>query len=542
MCKRARTLREDRRGGITIILAASLFMLTGAATVAIDVGSVYLAKRQLQGIADATALAANAGGRSAAEQMLVRSGLSAAALAGLTAGHYARDQAVPVADRFTPDATRANATRIILRREVPLFFARMLVGRDHLVIEAQATAARTDMAAFSIGTGLASIEGGLANALLSGLTGTQLNLSVMDYKGLVDLDIDLLGFAHALQARVGAGDANIVALFDREVPAADIVHAIADVAGSPQSAGVLRGIADGLAGRSVRLGDIMDLGPAANGNGGNHITLELDAYTLLRMVLGPAPGQPRQIDLGLTVPGLTSTTVKLLLGGGEAHSPLLTVTDSHDVVIRTGQTRLYLESKVGTPIPGLLSLRIPLYVELAAAEARLSSIDCATDSSTYGVTLAVTPSVGSVSLGEIDTGQFAQVHTPLTPRPTVLGQLLLGTRITGYSHVALGGVQPQAVHFTPAQIAAEQMRSVSTNDLIGGIAGSLLRDVQLQLTLLGIPINAGPLASAVGGLLSTTAPLLDGVLNGVTGLLGVRIGTADVRVHQMRCGLSTLVA
>lgn len=537
-----RTLGTDQRGGVAILLAASLFMLAGAATVAVDLGSVYLAKRKLQGVADAAALAANAGGRTAAQQLLVRSGLSAVELTAITEGQYARDRAIPVSDRFTSGAAQTNATQLVMRQQVPLYFARILVGRNRMEIEARATAVRADLAAFSIGTGLASVEGGLPNALLSALVGTELNLSVMDYKGLVNLDVDLLGFAHALQVRAGAGDDNIAALFGREVPAADIVNSLADTAGGSQAAATLRSIANRLAGRSIRLDQIIDLGPMADGSSSANSALVLDAYTLLRMILEPAPGQPRQVDINLAIPGLTATRVKLMLGGGEAHSPLLTVTDARDVVIRTAQTRLYIETNVGTPIPGLLSLRIPILIELAAAEARLSAIDCASGSPGRGVTLAVTPSVGSVSLGDIDMSKFAQPGTELTPRPALLGQLLLGTRITGYSRVALGGVQPQAVHFSPSQIVAHEPRRVSTNDLIGGITGSLLRDIQIQIAVLGLPINTGALASAVGGLLSTTAPLLDGVLNSVMGLLGVQIGTADVRVHQMRCGVSKLVA
>lgn len=537
-----RRLRAEQRGGIAIILATSLFMLGGAATVAVDLGSVYLAKRQLQGVADAAVLAANAGGRPAAQRLLVRSGLSAVELTTVTDGQYASDRAIPVAERFTPGAAQPNATQLVLRQQVPLYFARMLVGRNQMAIEARATAARADLAAFSIGTGLASVEGGLPNALLSALVGTELNMSVMDYKALVDLDIDLLGFAHALQVRAGAGDENISALFGRNVPAADIVHSLADTASASVAAATLRGVANRLAGRSIRLDQIIDLGPMADGTSGANPSLVLDAYTLLRMILEPAPGQPRQVDINVAVPGLTATRIKLLLGGGEAHSPLLTVTDARDVVIRTAQTRLHLETSVSTPIPGLLTLRIPILVELAAAQARLSSINCAADSQGHGVTLAVTPSVGSVTLGDVDMAQFAQPRTTLTPRAALLGQLVLGTRITGYSHVALGGVQPQSVHFSTSQIAANEPRRVSTNDLVGGITGSLMRDIQIQIAVLGLPINTGALASAVGGLLSTTAPLLDGVLNSLMGLLGVQIGTADVRVHQMRCGLSKLVA
>lgn len=540
----ARPLHRDRRGGITIMLASSLFMLAGAATVAVDLGSVYLARRQLQGVADAAALAANAGGRTAAEQLLVRSGIGGVELLSQRDGQYARDPSVPVASRFTAGASGSDgaaATELVLRRQVPLFFARLLVGRDRMPIEARAIAARSDMAAFSIGTGLASVSGGVPNALLSALAGTQLNLSVMDYQSLVDLNVDLLGFAGALRTRVGAGDENVATLFDRDIPVADVLSAIADTSTGIQSATVLRTIANRLAGRSIRLGDIIDMGPAAWDGGTGGSPLLIDAASLLRMILGPAPGEMRQIALNLAVPGLAATRLVLALGGGQAHSPLLTVTAARDVIVRTAQTRLYLESSVGTPIPGLFSLRVPVYAELAAAEARLSAIDCTVGSSGAGVTLAVTPSVGSVALADVDVGRIAQPGTALIPRAAVLAQAP-AIRVQGYANVALGGTQPQSVHFTPADIAAGQVHSVSTNDLAGGIAASLTRDLQLQVSVLGITTSTGPLANSIGTLLGTTAPLIDGLLNGVTGVLGVRIGTADVRVHQMRCGQSTLVA
>ncbi len=75
MFKQRMRLAHDRKGGVTILLAGALFMLAGAATVAVDLGSVYLARRQLQGIADAAALAAADGGRTAAEALLQQTGI-----------------------------------------------------------------------------------------------------------------------------------------------------------------------------------------------------------------------------------------------------------------------------------------------------------------------------------------------------------------------------------------------------------------------------------------------------------------------------------
>lgn len=534
-----RRLVADRRGGITILLAGSLFMLAGAATVAVDLGSVYLAKRQLQGVADSAAMAASTGGRTAAEALMTQSGLAGVELKSLENGFYNADPAIPVADRFVSGDARSTATRLELTRRTPLFFGRLLVGRDTLDIRARATAARTDAAAFSIGTGLAAISDGLPNQLLSALAGTELNLSVMDYQGLANLNIDLLHFADALKLRLGRDGDAYGALFDSTIPIADILAAMADSSGGP-AAVPLRAIAGRIAGRAVRLSDFVDLGPTAHATSGSgQPAILLDAFTMLRMVLSPPSGTSVPMDLRLTVPGLTSTRIMLITGPGQARSPMLSISSDHDVVVRTGVTRLYVETNVATALGGLASVRIPLYAELAASEARLSDVHCG-DAQSRGVTLSVTPSIGSVALADVDMGALTDFANPATPRPALLAQLL-GTKITGYTNIALGGIQAQPVHFSEAEIAAQQAKTVSTQDLAQGLAASVAGKAQIQVSLLGIPINTSPLVPAIGSLLGTTAPLIDGLLNGLTSVLGVKLGTAQVRVHAIRCGVPMLV-
>lgn len=540
--KRVKRLRRDSRGGISMILAGSLFMLAGAATVAVDLGSVFLAKRQLQGVADAAALAAAHGGRSAAEQLLAQSGMGGLSLSALEQGHYEADPDVPVADRFVPGDPLGAAMRVEVQRRTPLFFGRLLVGRDGIDLRARAIAARTDAAAFSIGTGLASVSGGLPNQLLSALAGTELNLSVMDTQGLASLDLDLLHVADALRVRLGKDGEAYGTLFDRDIPLSEIIGAMADSAGNSQSATVLRMMATRIAGRSVRLSDIIDLGPmrgAASPTGQPDILL--DSLTMLRMILSPPSGTSVPVDLRITVPGLNATRLMLIFGGGTAQSPLLTVTAARDVIVRTAQTRLYLETSVATALSGLLSVRIPLYIELAAGEAKLAEINCSHEALRRGVTLSVTPSIGTVALADVDTQALTNFAHPANPRPALLAQTL-GTRITAQTVIALGGVQPQTVHFSAAEISAHQSKRISTPDLAQGIAASIAGKTQVQVSVLGITVSGSPLSSAVGALLANIAPLLDEILNGITATLGVRLGSADVRVHQMRCGMATVVA
>lgn len=534
-----RSLTHDRRGGVTMILAGSLFMLVGAATVAVDLGSIYLAKRQLQGVADAAALAAADGGRDAAEQLVGRSGVAGVALAALDSGSYTPDPSMPVAQRFRAGDPVGGATRVEVRRRTPLFFGRLLVGRDAIDLSARATAARTDAAAFSLGTGLASLNGGLPNMLLSNLAGTELNLSVMDYSGLVSANLDLLHVADALRVRTGRDGEAYGALFDRDIPLSDLIGAMADSAGNSAAANSLLTMSSRIAGRSVRLSDIIDLGPmrgAANATGQPNILV--DAFSMLRMVLSPPKGTAVPMDLHVAVPGLSSTRLMLVTGEGQAQSPLMTITAKRDVVLRTAQTRIYLESTVGAALSGIASVRIPLYIELAAAEARLSDIRCGSNG---GVTLAVTPSVGIAALGEIDVHMLTNFSVAAKPRPAVLAQIL-GTRVTGYANVGLGGTQTVPVNFLAAEISAQQAKTVSTRDVTQGVVASLAGQTQIQVSLLGITVSNSPLSPLIGTVLGTTAPLLDNIINTVTATLGVKLGSAEVRVHQRRCGIAAIVA
>ena len=63
----------------------------------------------------------------------------------------------------------------------------------------------------------------------------------------------------------------------------------------------------------------------------------------------------------------------------------------------------------------------------------------------------------------------------------------------------------------------------------------------LRVNLLGLGLNAGALTSLVGETVGAAAPALDGVIEGLTGVLGLHLGEADARVNALRCGRTRLV-
>ena len=178
------------KGGVSMLAAGGASTLIGATALAVDVGSLYLAKRELQGAADAAALAAvsrrDNPGAGAALAIQVNS--PDARVTALVAGGYDRNPDTAWDARFVPGAGD-DAVRVTIERQSPLFFARIFTREWTTTISATATAARSDMAAFWIGSRLAAVNEGVANALLSALTGSHVSLTLMDYQAMAQAEV-----------------------------------------------------------------------------------------------------------------------------------------------------------------------------------------------------------------------------------------------------------------------------------------------------------------------------------------------------------------
>ena len=134
----------------------------------------------------------------------MRANLGEGAQVRVVTGAYSPNPGLAAHMRFS--STRAGETSDAAQVEVShparLFFGRAILRREAIPVTRTATAALephgTPLAAFSIGSRLARLDGGVANALLSGLAGGSVSLSVMDYEALLDADVDLLTWLDAL--------------------------------------------------------------------------------------------------------------------------------------------------------------------------------------------------------------------------------------------------------------------------------------------------------------------------------------------------------
>ncbi|URK87636.1 hypothetical protein LP421_06860 [Rhizobium sp. RCAM05350] len=115
-------------------------------------------------------------------------------------GRYVPDPALATGQRFIPNATPADAAQVSIEKEGTLHLAAMFSAPP--TMSAVGTAASTKLAAFSIGSRLASLNGGILNQLLGQMLGTTISLKVMDYQALVDADIDIQPFLKSVSTRL----------------------------------------------------------------------------------------------------------------------------------------------------------------------------------------------------------------------------------------------------------------------------------------------------------------------------------------------------
>ncbi|WP_419825701.1 TadG family pilus assembly protein [Sphingomonas sp.] len=539
-------LLGDRRGIATLVTALTLMVMMASAALAVDLGTLYVAKRRLQGVADDAALAAAtvpSDPAGAARRTVQANGLDASVAA--TSGRYSADRATPSSDRFSAGGATPDAVQVTLTQDAPLFFGRTL-GRDTVRLTASATAARIDYAALSIGSRLASVSGGMPNAILSALSGTQLALTVADYDALAHADVDLVRFARALGSRAGVTAGGFGNMLAASATLPQAVNAIADAlaaAGSDAAAvAALRTVALRVPGTAIRMSDLIDPGIlSASDRADAANPIRVDAWSLLRETSVQAGGaRQAAIDLPAST-GIASARLWLAVGERPARSPWLAIVRDGSVVVRTAQARLYLDAKLPGAAPlGLVSLHLPLYVEVAQAQAKLQAISCASGRANASATLSVQPAIGSAAIAEVGTSGMASFTAPLPERTATIAHALLFD-VAGSAHVAVGGVSWQSLVFTRADVTAGVTRTVSTGDAARGTAASLVSGMNLTASAPGVGVTLGGVTAPVGAALGVAAPGVDAILAQALGTMGIGLGQADVRVDGLRCGRPTLV-
>jgi uncharacterized membrane protein len=235
-----------QRGAIGLMAVGVLALVLVCTLLVIDSGRLYLAKRQLQGVADTAALeAVSRGGTCLA-------GLSAAAFA---AQSVARNNFVVGNGNtlvthcgsvttgasgmrtFSANPALSSAIQVVVTHTVPTSVAAgiwaLTSGNPvslNTVLTATAVAAMPapSLAQLTINSTLASVNtasASLLNPLFSGLLGGNVNLTVAGWNGLINTNINLLSYLNQLAINLNVAAGNYTQLLNTNVTATQLIQA-----------------------------------------------------------------------------------------------------------------------------------------------------------------------------------------------------------------------------------------------------------------------------------------------------------------------------
>ncbi len=528
----------DRSGNVIILMALGSTALMGAAAVGVDLGVVVQARRKAQGAVDIAAMLAAtdlANATPSGRRSLADNGYGTAT-ASVVTGSY--DAGTAAGTRFQANGNPANAVQVGLSTAVPVHFGRVVGLPATVPIRVTGTAATAQFAAFTVGSGLASLDGsGLPNAVLGALLGTRLSLSLMDYNALAGARIDTLRVLDALATSLNLQAASYSRIVQATASIGQILMAVRSASQDSAVVSALGGLLNALpnAGNLVPIGQIDALADAAALAPGRGLAgPAVQVMGLVSAAASLANGQNQvAIDLGATIPGLLSTKLTLAVGERQRSSGWVRP-NTANATVRTAQTRLLIESTLAAPL-GLGQLALPLYVALAPAQGTLRSLSCSASGRQVtldGQTGAATLAIASVSRGAINGGDTG----PDLSQPAVILQLPL-LQVSGRAQTTIAS-GAQSLTFTEADIAAHTVRGISSGAVAQSMTGSLLGSLNLQVNGIGLSPLIAP---AISTTLAAAAPSLDLVLAGVLKVLGLRVGYADYDIDGVLCGQAVLV-
>lgn len=535
---------------MAIMFAAGFIVASIVGAIAVDAAAIYHERRGVQNGVDLAALAAAnnpAAAQSVAYSALIDAGLmSAGSQAGLTVvtGNYNPDPAVAVESRFVANKSPTNAVRVSFSKPGTLFFANGWA--EPPTLDATATATVTPQVAFSVGSRLAKVEGGAINGLLNGLLGTNIELSLADYNGLVSAKVDLFAFLDKLANRLGVSVGTYNDLLAMRADHGQLAMALADLLTGVQRTAMLKLANTAGHNGTLPIGKLLQLGGLGDfdiGTGAaNGLFTKISALDLLSASASLSDGK-HQVNVGidLKVPGLLDVTTTVTVGEPPQGGSWYAIGPTNTVV-RTAQVRLSLEIRLRLTLLAILPLievNLPLHVQVAHSEASVASATCPTGTNPSGSAVINTrPGVAKIIVGEVTN--FNSFDKPVVESPTKL-LTLLGIPITAFAKVEIAQMTPVPLSFSASEIAANTVKTAKTTAILGSLLGTLLGNLQLG-GLLGLgELLSALLVPALKALLVPLAAPLDPILTGLLDALGVSLGEADVQVYGVRCTHPVLV-
>jgi uncharacterized membrane protein len=542
----------DERGNFAIMSVGLMTLVIGCAALGVDLGSIFADRRRTQSTTDLAAIVAASNltnATNAATATVVKNNYLASSLTSVELGTYTANAAISPQARFvTPAVGTANAARVTLTTQTPLYFAKFLTGSNQFTIKTSATASSTALASFAIGSRLLSLNNGLLNSILGRTLGTTLSLSVMDYQALANARIDAFSFLSAVATRANLTAATYSSVLSANLKVSDIIAAMLTAQqaanGASSATTALSSISQAMNGvtTQMQLGSLLDVGPYGGLSTSTppQAGVSLGLLSLLSATAQVANGS-HQIATGinLSLPGIANVSLVATVGERPQGSGWVAV-GTQGASVHTAQTRILLQIQLLGSGP-VAAVNLPVYVEIASGTATLNAVNCGYPNiSTSSVTLGVTPGIVDAWIGNVTMADMTNFTNKPNPPAAAIVNLGLIT-VNALAHAGMGNTTPTAVTFNYSDITAQNPKTVTTTNFTSSLTSSLLGS-------LAVNVNVGPLGIPVPGLGPTVTGIIGGATNSIDQLLasvlqtlGVGIGQADVWVNGVRCDGAVLV-
>ncbi|WP_454825091.1 TadG family pilus assembly protein [Paraburkholderia xenovorans] len=568
-----------RQHGAIAMLAAIWLSVAIAALGALDVGNVYFARRQLQRTADLAGMAAvqligSTGGcataTTAAQQNAAANGFTAGSTTTIstTCGRWDTSSNT----YFGTSGNPLNAVQVKTTQVVPYFF----VGPSRNV-SATATAFASNIDAFSLGTGIASIntqQSALLNAILGGLLNTSVSLNVGDTQSLATAHVKLEDLKVALGAATMKGLLGTTVSFQQLMVA--MVTAL-QTGGDTINAAILQRLAVAIpGGQNITIGDGVTSAPGllalglANPDAAASATVNaFDALLVAAQIAQRSPdgtlGKAPVINVAAGLAGVAGISLQIVnppvlaVGEGGTSADGTYRTNARTAVVNASVNLLPLNLPTitvgGAPLLAvtLSALSTPLNVSVQTAQgsASLTSVDCESTKAATNATIKVTPGIAALCIaGDASCSKPVNVVS--------LSAVVLGITVPAGT-VALnpikarldpGTLTPLVFNGSSGSFDASKSANsnaigsdgaVLTSTLLNSLSGALV--VNVQTVDLGgvVSLILSGLTGLLVPVLQPVFNLLDAVLVPTLSLLGVQVGTATVHNMSLTCGVAQLV-
>ncbi|PUA19804.1 pilus assembly protein TadG-related protein [Glaciimonas sp. PCH181] len=555
--------REGRQQGGIFVMAAIFLSIIVILLSAIDIGYLFYKKRDLQKVADLAALAGaqalskaafncSAAGPAATFNAnlnnfsIVAPNVSTNTIA-TTCGRWdpqttpalstVQTYEAPLAKNFgTPKATiNFNAVKVIVSANVSGFF-----GLRPQIVVAQAIASVSDpYAAFSVGSELLGVKGGVVPGLLSAL-GLNINgTSLVSYKGLASVSVapsgllKALGFEIPLHADVGTVR-NILQLTTSGCSAG--VCTLEALLGAVSTVGGQQNLVSALGLSVSQLSLKVPLLSDASGRGGlltlnaadgqSALNASLSALNVVSTAIGIANNQNfGKTAVGISLPPLVSISAQM----GIVEPPSIGI-GGLGTTAYTAQVRLY--ARIKASLPAVLNVDLPIIIDLVNGMGTLTKLCTTKDSGGNDqAEIAVQAPLVSLCVGGINGATSTTtppIDDPLIVKTVFSTQGVCKSNMTDYPMVSLLGTTLVSKPITidalpnnapPLTLIKNQTLSTQDNGLqIGTTVSALLNSLLGTVLSAGSTTTSDNLATALLGSIGNTA---NSVLNYTNGALKV---------------------